>query len=101
MNWEIVVTIAVELAGGIFLFGALKNKTENHDAQITEIKTDYEHRLDDMRAEFNRSLDELKSRQDKTEGMFSAIQNQLSNIQEQQAYIRGNVDLLISGKIKQ
>lgn len=110
MDLGLIVSLGVELIIAAVAVGVMKQKTDSNERGLQELRNDLKEEIKEiteanqreyaaLKEDTAREIDSLKSRQDKTDAMFSEIQRQLSSIQEQQAYIKGNVDLLIAGKI--
>lgn len=79
---SIVITIGITVMGWAVMFGICKQKIDNNENEIKELKAD-----------FQKDIDDLKSRQNETSTILQSINNNLSRINER-------FDLLINGQLK-
>lgn len=82
MDLGTIITIIITVIGWAVMFGICKNKIDNNEKSISELKEDVQ-----------RDIDDIKNRQTQTDTILQSINTTLASLD-------AKVDLLIHGKIK-
>lgn len=83
MSIESIISIGISLGGVLVMFGVFKNKIEQNEKAIEEIKKD-----------FSKDIQTITSKQNQTDTILQSINNLLASV-------NSKVDLLIDGKSRQ
>lgn len=82
MSMDLVISIGITLIGWAVMFGICKNKIDNNEKAIQDLKKD-----------IDKDISQINVKQNQTDTILQSINNLLASV-------NSKVDLLIDGKIK-